>query len=130
MGMAGFGPVTGAGQVGHGWSAREVGDDGFGPAEDEVAALTGFVAIFGAEGDANALLGVVRMVHGGVEPVGAVIVPDVVVGVEVDVGFHAPSRTEGVGHPLSQAKKFFRAHLCPTGGSIVKIPCLIAGRLG
>ena len=85
--------------------AGEGGDDGGGAAQDEVAAAAGFDAVFGAEGDADAFLGVIRMVHGGVEPPGAVVVPDVVVRIEVGMGgmdwFHAPSRAEGVGHPLS-----------------------------
>jgi hypothetical protein len=40
-------------------------------------------------------------VDGEVAPPGAVVVPDVVVGVELDVCVHAPSRTKGVRQPLS-----------------------------
>ena len=118
-----------SGHVRHGHSTRELRDDGTCPAEDEVAALTGFVAVFGPEGDADAFLGVVRMMHGGVEPPGAVVVPDVVVGVEVDVCFHAPSRTGGVGHPLSQAKKFCRVRFRGDSRGVGEIPCLISGGL-
>ena len=118
-----------SGYVGHGLPTRKPGDDRRGAAEDEVAALTGFVAVFGPEGDADAFLGVVRMMHGGVEPPGAVVVPDVVVGVEVDVCFHAPSRTGGVGHPLSQAKKFCRVRFRGDSRGVGEIPCLISGGL-
>jgi len=48
-----------SGHIGHRQPARKVRDNGIGPTKDEVAALTGFVAVFGAEGDADALLGVV-----------------------------------------------------------------------
>jgi hypothetical protein len=40
-----------------------------------------------------------------VTPPGAVVVPNVVVGIEAGIRFHAPTSTEGIGHPLSQARK-------------------------
>jgi flagellar biosynthesis protein FliQ len=39
-------------------------------------------------------------VHGVMAPVGAVVVPDVVVGIRICI-FHAPTSANGVVHPLS-----------------------------
>ena len=129
IGTAGFLPDGRRGRIGHGLPAGDAGGNRGGPPEDEVAALSCFFAILGAEGDADALLGVVRMVHRGMEPPGAVVVPDVVVGVEVEVCFHAPIRTHGVGHPLSQAKKKPAPRCAPQADGPGDIPCLIGERL-
>jgi len=101
IGTAGFLPDGRRGRIGHGLPAGDAGSNRGGPPEDEVAALPCLFAVLGAEGDADALLGVVRVVHRSVEPPGAIVVPDVVVGVEVDVCFHAPIETGGLGHSLS-----------------------------
>ena len=59
LGTAGFLPDGRRGRIGHGLPAGDAGSNRGGPPEDEVAALTGFVAVFGPEGDADAFLGIV-----------------------------------------------------------------------
>ena len=87
--------------VGHGLTphAGDVTRDLRGRLHEEVAQSAGDLDVVRAEGDPNALLGVVVLVDGVVAPPGAVVVPDVVVGVVVM--FHVPTSSEGVGHPLS-----------------------------
>lgn len=79
--------------------AGDVAGDLGGGLHDEVAQGAGDGDVIGAERDADPLFGVVVVVHGVVAPVGAVVVPDVVVG--VGICFHAPISAKGVGHPLS-----------------------------
>jgi hypothetical protein len=90
------------GKIGHGLGSTvwESGRDGGRAAHDEVTLAAGLLAVFGAEGNADALLRVVGVVDGEVAPPSAVVVPDVVVGVRT-MCVHAPTSTEGVGYPLS-----------------------------
>ena len=88
--------------VGHGLTARagNVAGDLRSRLHEEVAQGAGDRGIVRPQRDAHPLLGVVVVVHGVVAPVGAVVVPDVVVGIRICI-FHAPTSTEGVRHPLS-----------------------------
>ncbi|MFZ4484705.1 MAG: hypothetical protein ACOYOL_12085 [Chthoniobacterales bacterium] len=76
------------GEIGHGLgsTARESGRDGGRAADDEVTLAAGLLAVLGAEGNADALLRVVGVVDGEVAPPRAIVVPDVVVGVEPVAG--------------------------------------------
>jgi hypothetical protein len=68
--------------------------------QNGVPPAAGLVDVFCLQGhphSAGRLVGVVDRV---VAPPGAVVVPDVVVGVRI-MCVHAPTSTEGVGHPLS-----------------------------
>lgn len=67
---------------------------------EEVAQGTRDCHIVRAEGDPNALLGVIVLVDRVVAPPSAIVVPDVVVGIGIFI-FHASTSTQGVGHPLS-----------------------------
>ena len=67
---------------------------------EEVAQGAGDLDVVRAEGDPNAFFGVIVIVDGVVAPVGAIVVPDVVVGIRIFI-LHAPISTRGVGHPLS-----------------------------
>ena len=94
--------------VGHGLAtaAGDTGGDLRGGFHEEVAQRSGDADIVGSQRDAHPLLGVVVLVNGVVAPVGAVVVPDVVVGIRVFI-FHAPTSAQGVGHPLSDARNSF-----------------------
>ena len=70
---------------------------------DEVAQSAGDLDVFRAERDAYPLFGVVVVVDRVVTPPGAIVVPDAAVGIEVLI-FHAPTSSQGVGHPLSHAR--------------------------
>ena len=96
--------------IGHGLTphAGDVAGDLGSRLHQEVAQGAGDGDVFRAERDADALLGVVVVVDGVVAPVGAVVVPEVVVWVGIFVRFHAPTRTQGVGHPLSQGRQIQR----------------------
>ena len=101
--------------IGHGLTthAGEVGGDPRGCLHEEVAQSPGDLDIAGLQRDAHPLLGVVVVVDRVVAPVGAVVVPDIVVWIEVFI-FHAPISAEGVGHPLSEGSKNFQ---CPRRGA-------------
>ena len=88
--------------IGHGLTAGvgDVGRNLRGRLDEEVAQGAGDLDIVRPQRDAHPLLGVVVVVHGVVAPVGAVVVPDVVVGIRIFI-FHAPTSTEGVGQLLS-----------------------------
>ena len=68
--------------------------------EDGVPPAAGLVDILCFQRDAHAAGRCVGIVDCVVAPPGAVVVPDVVVGVRA-MCVHAPTSTEGVGHPLS-----------------------------
>jgi hypothetical protein len=65
-----------------------------------IPAPTGLSNVLGFKRDTDTAGGVVVAVDRVVAPPGAVVVPDVVVGVRT-MCVHAPTSTEGVGHPLS-----------------------------
>ena len=67
---------------------------------EEVPQGAGYRHIICPQRDPHPFLGVVVVVDCVVAPVGAVVVPDVVVGIGIFI-FHALTSTEGVGHPLS-----------------------------
>ena len=82
--------------------AGDVASDLVGRLHHEVAQCAGYLNIVRPQRNADPLLGVVVVVRGVVAPVGAVVVPDVVVGIVVYV-LHSPISTNGVGHLLSEA---------------------------
>jgi len=89
-------------QIRHGLSPHpgDVAGDLRGCLHEEVAQGAGDLDIVRSQRDAHPLLGVVVMVDRVVAPPGAVVVPNVVVGIGIFI-FHAPMATQGVGHPLS-----------------------------
>ena len=86
---------------------RDVAGDLGGRLHKEVAQGSGDLHIVRSQRDPHPLLGVVVVVNRVVAPVSAVVVPDVVVGIRVFI-FHAPTATQGVGHPLSHAQNLAR----------------------
>jgi hypothetical protein len=91
--------------IGHGLTSRyarprHLSADVRGVPYQHVPAPPGLSDVLGFERDAHAAGGLIVAVDGVVAPVGAVVVPDVVIGVWT-LCVHAPTSTEGVGHPLS-----------------------------
>ena len=68
--------------------------------QNGVPPAAGLVDILRLQGHPHAAGRLVGVVDRVVAPPGAVVVPDVVVGVRT-MCVHAPTSTEGVGHPLS-----------------------------
>ena len=67
---------------------------------EEVPQGAGNRNVVRSQRDPHPFLGVVVVVDRVVAPPGAVVVPNVVVGIRIFI-FHAPISTEGVGHLLS-----------------------------
>jgi hypothetical protein len=68
--------------------------------EQIVPPLTGLLTVLCFQRHSHPLGGVVRSVDRVVTPISAVVVPDVVVGIGM-LRVHAPTSSEGVGHPPS-----------------------------
>ena len=91
--------------IGHGLTAgharpRNLGADVGCGLDDGVPPLACLVDVLGLQRYSHAAGGFAGVVDRVVAPPGAVVVPDVVVRVRA-MCIHAPSSTQGVGHPLS-----------------------------
>ena len=91
--------------IGHGLTAgharpRNLGADVASDLQKVVPPLAGLVDVLGLQRHSHAAGGFAGVVDRVVAPPGAVVVPDVVVGVRA-MCIHALSSTQGVGHLLS-----------------------------
>jgi hypothetical protein len=79
---------------------RDLGAEIGGVFKQVVPSLTGLFPVLGFQRHSHSLCCVIGAVDGVVTPIGAVVVPNVVVGIGM-LRVHAPTSSEGVGHPPS-----------------------------
>jgi hypothetical protein len=117
FGFGGLRRAVGHGLAPHAGDVRGGLGDGI---HEDISQGTGDLDILCAERDAHPFLGVVVLVNRVVAPVGAVVLPDVVVGIKVGFRFHAPfcaacGTSFGLGSKNSVYDKF-RTRPSASGG--------------